>query len=270
MRIPASLLALLTATTALGGEEAELLTLEAAKTLARQNNLDIQIARERLGQAANLSRRAWAGILPLISATAGYSRNKAIELELFDLSSIPPEQRELVTAIFGSPSDGPQYIVPPDQWNAAVSFTWPLLSGPALTGIANAYDAVKLAEITYEQTETALLFATSLAYFNLVNAKQQVDIRQRALDNARAHLRLSEAKVAVGEATRVTALRSEVEVAAAEQELIGATNSARLAERALATLVGYVKPDGSARPIEVTPASTRATFSPAPTQTGTT
>jgi outer membrane protein TolC len=117
--------------------------------------------------------------------------------------------------------------------------------------LQNAYASVEVAQVTYAQAERALQFAAAVAFYSVLNAQQQTEIRQRALDVANEHLRLSRAKVEIGEATQVVALRSEVEVATSEQVLLQAAHAERIAKRALATLIGMVDADGDFAPFDV-------------------
>ena len=55
-------------------ESAPLLTLDAAIAKAQRNNLDMQIAKERVERAAILSKKAWSVVLPVISASYSLTR----------------------------------------------------------------------------------------------------------------------------------------------------------------------------------------------------
>jgi outer membrane protein TolC len=51
------------------------LTLDEALEAARQNNLDLKVARARLEQTRLLSNRAWAAYLPTVTVSGSYTRN---------------------------------------------------------------------------------------------------------------------------------------------------------------------------------------------------
>jgi outer membrane protein TolC len=232
-----------------GDAPAELLSLADAKRLARENNLDIQIARERLAKASILSKKAWAVLLPTISANASIVRNNtAIEIPF----GLPEELRPVFEGL-GQPFPDPQLVTIQElyQKNASVNFAWVLLNGRSVPLLQNAYSTVEVAELSYAQAESALQYGTALAYYNVMNAQQQTAIRRRALDVASEHLKLSRAKVEIGEATQVVALRSEVEVATDEQLLLQAAHAERIAKRALATLIGRVDAAGDFAPFRV-------------------
>jgi outer membrane protein TolC len=227
---------------------AELLSLAEAQRLALTNNLDLRIAHERLGRAQVLSKKAWALFLPVLSASAQQVRNNtAVELDF--IQAFQP-----LADSFGVdlPPSEPAVIQREYQKSASLNATWPLFNGRAVPLLFNAYDNVEVAELTYKQTQEAMRHATALSYFNVVNAHRQVEIRERSLANKREHLKLERARLAAGDATPLTALRSEVEVATDEQALIQAENAARTATRALATLIDWLEDDGSVRPFSVT------------------
>ncbi|MEE8408035.1 MAG: TolC family protein [Myxococcota bacterium] len=230
--------------------EVPVLTLDEAKQLARDNNVDIQIARERMLRASILSSKAWALLLPTISANTGITRfDKEIVLPF----GLPEDLRPLFQSL-GQPFPPPVNVTIQQQYqsNASARFAWVLLNGRSIPLIQNAYTSVEVAELSYDQAETALQFGTSLSYYAVLNAQEQAIIRRRALDMAREHMKLARAKVELGEATRVVSLRSEVEVAIAEQLVIQAENAARIARRGLATLIGKVDANGRSPNFRVT------------------
>lgn len=209
------------------------LTLKEALELTRTNNLDLQMARERLEEASALSSKAWAVVLPTLSASGQWVRNiPAVE---FPNPFTPPGQpAEMIV------------ITKEQQKSAGATFQWALLNGRSIPLVQNAYASVDVAQLSYEQTEKLLLHGTTLAYFNLLTGQRQVAIRQRALQNASAHLELSQAQVELGDQPPLVALRSDVEVATAEQNLVQAKAAREVARRALAILIGWLQADGRA------------------------
>lgn len=223
--------------------DAPLITLDEARQLARSQNLDVQIARERLLKASILSRKAWAVVLPTLNASASLARNNRDIV--FDVGGIPPELEPLFqSAGIPIPQGQPLELQALWQSGAQIALSWTLLNGRSIPLIKNAYDTVEVAEYGYQQAEETLVYATTLSYYNTLSAERQVAIRKRALEIARANLDLAQARVEVGQSTEVDSLRADVEVAAAEQALVQAQNSATLAYRALATLLNRVQENG--------------------------
>ncbi|MCK5690628.1 TolC family protein, partial [Myxococcota bacterium] len=128
--------------------------------------------------------------------------------------------------------------------NANVSISWTLLNGRSLPLIQNAYDMVDASKLGFEQAEGTLLYATSLAYLNIVTTCEQMRIRKRGLQIARQHRELALARKEVGDASEVMVLRAEVEVATANQIFLQAQNSLKMAKRSLATLMGMIDAEG--------------------------
>lgn len=220
------------------------LTLDSALKLVEENNVDLQVARERLGRAQILSSKAWAYVLPVLAANASITRNNTEIVFPLTLPGMPP-QEIVIQKLYTQ--------------NASATLNWTLLSGRTVPLLQNAYTAVDVAELGYEQMMVTMRHATSLVYYGVLNADRQVDIRRRALALAQEHKRLADAQVSVGEATQVIALRSDVEVTTAEQALLQAENAASLSHLSLATLLGSVRDDGTypayvvARPPERAP-----------------
>lgn len=215
------------------------LSFDEAQNLAVTQNLDIRMARERLAKSELLVNKAWALFLPVISASGSiYRNNREVAVP------VSPTDEAIFQRLF--------------QKGATGSFNWSLLNGQAFPLFLNAKDTVKAADLTYKETEVALRFATAVAYYNLLNAERQRDIRQQALTLAKEHLRLSEAKLAVGEGTRVATLRSQVEIATAEQGVVQIQNVVAIATRALATLIGYVDDSGVMKSFSVVRPETKA------------
>ncbi len=219
------------------------LTLAEAQELAAKHNRDVQVAQERLGRAGALSKKAWSLLLPTVTATGSVVRNnQEISLPV----GLPEDLRPLFESL-GQPFPEPQVIEIQTQYqkNINANLTWPLLNGRAVPLIQNVQAGEDVAGLALRQVEVTVAYATALAYYNTLSAQRQVEIRQRALENRKAHLTLDQARAGVGEATEVQVLRSEVEVATAEQQLIQAENARRVADRALAVLIGLVGEDGT-------------------------
>ncbi len=228
-------------------EPAPVLRLDEALRLAEESNLDLRMAKERLERAQVLSKKAWALFLPVLSASAQAVRNNT-EIAFDFIGALEPLADQFGVTL---PPSEPTIIQRLYEKSASINLNWPLLNGRAIPLLFNAYDSIEVAGLTFKQTQQAMRHATALAYYNVLNAHRQVDIRARALENQRQHLRLEQARLAVGDATEVSTLRAEVEVAAEEQGLIQAQNAARIATRALAVLIGWLEDDGGVRPFSV-------------------
>ena len=88
--------------------------------------------------------------------------------------------------------------------------------------------------------ERSLATATTVSYYAALGAQRQVEVRQRALEVARHHQRLAHARVELGDAFEVEALRAETAVATQEQALLQVQNAERLAVLALQVLIGDI------------------------------
>ncbi len=229
--------------------QAQVLTLAQARSLAQSANVDLAIARERVAKAHVLASQAWTVLAPVVTASgAGVRNNTAAKFA----AGLPLELKPVFDSL-GVPFPRPQIITVQElyQVQASANLNWPLVNGRAIPLIKNAKASAQLADVNYEQTEATLLYAASLAYFNVIAAERQVDIEQRALASSKEHLRVAKARRDVGEATELEVLRAEVEVATDEQRLIQVSNAAQISKRSLAVLIGWLDENGQVREFSV-------------------
>lgn len=211
--------------------EPKLLTLDAALEETRRNNWDLHIARERLASASVLSKQAWSLFLPVLSAQYNYTVFNQEVVVPFNGQSIVIQQRT--------------------QQDASLNMDWILINGRSIPLFLNAGDQVDAARFNYAEFEAALMNATTIAYYNVLNADRQVKIRKRAFDVAKANFERAQARVEVGEATQLESLRAEAEMASTEQDWIQAQNSQRIIRYALAVILGRATDSGTYSTFEV-------------------
>src|SRR5690242_17530779 len=113
------------------------LTLDEALDAARQNNLDLKVARARLEQSRLLSNRAWAGYLPTVSIGGSYTRNSN-EI-LLGASVIQPLNQ------FAAQAEVRQALIAPSLWPA----------------IRNAGIAEDVAELNTDNVRREIFFAVA-------------------------------------------------------------------------------------------------------------
>lgn len=226
-----------------------LLTMQDALDRAREQNLDLQIGQERLARASVLSKKAWAFVLPVLRTRAAINRN---DQEIVVPFGLPEELRPLFEST-GIPFPPPQNveIQKLTQRSASATLSWTLLNGRSIPLIQNAYDGVDVARLTYAQMERLILDAVARSYYNVLTTTKQIEIRNRAIDNAQHHMDLAAARREIGETTDVQVLRAEVQVATEEQELVRAENADRIARLSLATLLNLVDETGQPQPFSL-------------------
>lgn len=221
-----------------GRQQRRVLTLQRARDIAERNNVDVQIARERLEKAAITADKAWSILLPNIAGSGRVTRNN-VEIEI----TLPPEEL----------GQEPENIIVQQLWQVDGGFDldWTLLNGRSIPLLKGAYTNEEVAEMQYKQVESTIRHATSVSFYNVLSAQQNVQVRKEVLDNAKANLALAERRKELGEATQIAVLRADVEVSTAEQNLIRARHALNLTKQSLATLLGWVSSAGRIPEFEV-------------------
>jgi outer membrane protein TolC len=194
------------------------LTLDEALEAARQNNLDLKVARARLEQFRLLSNRAWAGYLPTVSLSGSYTRNSD----------------EVAVALPG----GPEIVIQPLNQFAAQAEVRQAIIAPSLwPAIRNAGIAEDVAELNTENARREILFAVAQAYYGAASFQEAIRATQFLLEVNKTREADTQKRFDVGTVTRVALLRAKLDRARAEQDLVRARNAFASSRLALATLL---------------------------------
>jgi outer membrane protein TolC len=103
--------------------------------------------------------------------------------------------------------------------------------------IDQAKEGVLVSDLGIQKAKQQLKLDVTTAYFNVLQAQNMVNVNQETVDNFKQHLTSVEEKLKVGVVAKSDVLRSEVELANAEQNLIKAENSYSVA---VATLLNIM------------------------------
>ena len=115
----------------------------------------------------------------------------------------------------------------------------PLYSGGALEGnVKIAQEAWLAAELAAKRTEQQLRLNAATAYYDVLECRNLLQVKQESVTDLTAHLNDVKAQYDVGTVARPDLLRSEVELANAQQERIKADNAYRLAIAAWNNVIG--------------------------------
>jgi outer membrane protein TolC len=197
------------------------LTLDEALQAARQNNLDLKVARARLQQAQLASNRAWANYLPTVSVGASYTRQMEISLPL-------PSPTGQAT---------PVLIQPGNQYGGQAEVRQAVLAPSLWPAIRNAGIAEDVAELSTENARREILFAVAQAYFGAASLQEAIRATQFLLEVNTAREADTKKRFEAGTVTKVALLRSQLDRTRAEQDLVRARNAYASAKLALATLI---------------------------------
>src|SRR5205823_3347072 len=100
-----------------------------------------------------------------------------------------------------------------------------------------------------DSTRRDIAIATAQAYLAVIAAKRQVDVDQRAVDNARAHMDYAQRRLQAGGGSRLNELRAASSASTGELRLENSRLAVRRAQEALGVLVSADSPmDAGAEP----------------------
>lgn len=188
------------------------LTLEESIRLALANNPAIKVAMAEKVTAEWSVREAKAGKTPTVNLKHTASRGE--------------KKTATGTAIS-------------ENFSNSISLSLPLYTGGKVEG---AIEKAKLgshsAVLGVEKTKQQIRLDATNAYYTVLQTANLVKLNQESVDRLHAHLQNVQAQFEVGTVAKTDVLRSEVEVADAEQNLIKAENAYELSLAGLNNVMG--------------------------------
>lgn len=207
------------------GERA--VTLEEAYRLALENHEDLGVARENINQARTDLTKSVARILPNITAEGSYTR------------------------FTESKSSGFGVIQPEFTTAAELRITQPLYSGGREWAVQRQAKLQIQSETKgLEGATESVMLDTGRAYYGVLKAQKDVEIKRAALKRAGERLAVADARFTVGEVTKSAVLRAQAELAGSEAELLRSINNLDNGKVLLARLTGI---DGAFNLVEPAP-----------------
>lgn len=126
-----------------------------------------------------------------------------------------------------------------DKFSNSFSLSMPLYTGGKVEGtIDKANLGVKSADLTLDKTKQQIKLDATTGYFGILQSKNLVKVAQDSVDSLSEHLKNVQAQYQVGTVAKSDVLRSEVELANAQQSLIKAQNTYDLAVSSFNNVVG--------------------------------
>ncbi|MEH2418787.1 TolC family protein [Nostoc sp.] len=201
------------------------ITLTQALELARRNNRDLQVSILQLERSRAAVRQAQAALFPNLALTSDITRGQSAGSQLNDELS----RQQGFASNTGVPSTG---------FNGQAQLTYNLYtSGNRQATIRQAEEQERSDELAVETQFETIRLDVANDYYNLQQADEQVRIAQSAVQNSEASLRDAEALERAGVGTRFDVLRSQVNLANAQQDLTNARSQQAIARRQLATRI---------------------------------
>jgi len=204
-------------------QENQPITLAQALELARRNNRDLQVSLLELERSRYALREAEASLLPSVSVSSDITRSQSANGQLSS------ELQERQTGI-SSPDDAGT------SFNGQAQLSYELYTSGLSKARRNAArEQVRVDEFAVETRSEEIRLNVATEYYNLQQSDEQVRIAQSAVQNSEASLRDAEALERAGVGTRFDVLRSQVNLANAQQDLTNARSQQQIARRRLAT-----------------------------------
>ncbi|MEH2392853.1 MAG: TolC family protein [Nostoc sp.] len=201
------------------------ITLAQALELARRNNRDLQVSQLELERNKAALREAQAALLPTLGISTDITRSQSASNQL--ASKLQEQQTGISSP--DKPSTG---------FNGQAQLSYNLYSsGRVQAQIRAAEEQVRFYELAVETQFETIRLNVATDYYNLQQADEQVRIAQSAVQNSQASLRDAEALERAGVGTRFDVLRSQVNLANAQQDLTNARSQQAIARRQLATRI---------------------------------
>ena len=185
------------------------LTLEESVQRALMTNPTIKIADATREQALGSLREAKGGAGPALTYTHTDARTKSAT----DIKT--------------------------DNFSNTFSASYKIYSGGYVTGKINqAKENYTSSELGVDKSLQQIKYDATNGYYSALAARNMVGLGQESVDRLQAHLQNVQAQFAVGTVAKVDVLRSEVELAQAQQTLTKAQNAYDLAIASLNNVVG--------------------------------
>ncbi len=202
----------------IAGVEGPALTLEEAVALAVRNN-------PRVGEAAARVREARARI----------TQARALRLPQASLDANAFRQGPVIPAF----QPGADPVVPPYRWTVGVFLNQILFDWGQRSALQRAAERrTESQEFTLAETQNDVRLVVAVAYYNILRAQQLLEVARERREAAAEQLRVARARFEADIVPRFDVIRSEAELANAEQDVIAAQNEIALAEATFNTALG--------------------------------
>ena len=193
---------------------------------ALKNSERIKIAQENLYIAQYGKDKAWAVLIPKVSAFGTYNRFSESKYYTTPTTNtlIPP------TTVLIQPLESGNWGVRADQ-----SFS---LSVRELTALKVAGQTITKNEFDLDATKSDFVLIVASAYYDVMKAKKALEIAAANMERLTSYRNSVEKRLKVGDVTKTALLRSEGELSGARADYLKATNAFRLARFALVRITG--------------------------------
>jgi len=183
---------------------------------AVKNSEKIKYAEENLYIAQMGRMKAWAVLLPRLTAFGAYNRYS--------------ESIFTVSGAVLQPNEGGNWGVRADE-----SFS---LSIRELDALKISGQLVVKSEFDLENTKSDFILSVATAYYDTLKARKALEIAAANVERLTQYRYFVEKRLKVGEVTRTALLRADGELSGAQSDYLRATNTFQLARAALVRVTG--------------------------------
>jgi outer membrane protein len=203
------------------------LTVEEAVRLALERNPEMHIAQDEIDELKGRITEVRSGALPQVTFQ-GYGirlRDPSI-LNSSSFDRVPPEFKDALVPVASN------------MFNIGVEVKQPIYSaGKVRTALKLAKESLDERTISRDAVRQQLTFKVFQAFNNLLLVQADLQVRRETQQQRLKHLEQARTRLQNGVATEIDVLRSQVNVANMEPELIRAENRVRLARAAINNLI---------------------------------
>ncbi|MFO8071010.1 MAG: TolC family protein [Polyangia bacterium] len=207
------------------------ITLRRALELAGERNPSVARARAEVAASEARMRKAWAAVIPSISAGMTYSHlDHPDEIDTSSMMGDTP------ASMVGDSE--PIVVRRQDDLSGSLTVDVPLVNPAAWASIGVSDTALDVGELSAEQTREAVLYSTARAYYLASMSRALVDLQKEQVRSASHHLEVAEQKKAAGSGLRIDVLRARTDLEQARQDLEEARLSLETSCDTLGVLTG--------------------------------
>lgn len=183
---------------------------------ALKNSEKIKYAEENIYIAQMSRKKAWAVLMPRVTASGAYNRFT--------------EEKRSVAGVLIQPEESGTWGVRADQ---AFSLSLRELNALKISG-----QSITKSEFDLDTAKTDFILAVASAYYDVLKAKKALEIAAANVERLTQYRHSVERRMKVGELTKTALLRADGELSGAQADYLRATNAFKLARAALVRITG--------------------------------
>jgi outer membrane protein len=150
----------------------------------------------------------------------------------------PTLSGSVVTNVLDSARGFEEFVVQPQTQSVfGASLSYPVIAASRWAARAQAEDQVRVARLSVADVRRQIAIAAAQAYLAVIAQQRQVDVNERARENAQAHVDYARALLEGGAGSKLNELRASQEFATVEVLLEAARLAERRAQEALGVLL---------------------------------